>query len=82
MTAAKESGSGLILTPVKASRKQRQVLGSNTILTPVRRSLRLSARHVRGEGEGGIKSEGVDERTRTSKDENSVPGSKATGSNK
>lgn len=82
MTTATENGSSLVLTPVKASRRQRQVLGSNTILTPVRRSLRLSARHVGGGGEGEIKSDGVNQRTMTSEDENIVPSSKATGNSK
>ncbi|KAI0560402.1 hypothetical protein FGB62_113g125 [Gracilaria domingensis] len=39
------TGSNLFLTPVRASRKQRLELGADTVVTPVRRSLRLSTKH-------------------------------------
>ncbi|CAN8066437.1 unnamed protein product [Agarophyton chilense] len=38
-------GSNVFLTPVRASRKQRLELGADTVVTPVRRSLRLSKRN-------------------------------------
>lgn len=39
------TGSTVFLTPVRATRKQRDMLGTDTIVTPVRRSLRLSRRY-------------------------------------
>lgn len=39
-------GSSVFLTPLRASRKQREVLGTDTVVTPVRRSIRLSSRLV------------------------------------
>lgn len=44
-TATSKAGTNVFLTPVRASRKQRAQLGADTIVTPVRRSLRLS-RHT------------------------------------
>ncbi|CDF35997.1 unnamed protein product [Chondrus crispus] len=35
-----------VLSPVRATKQQREVLGSESIVTPVRRSLRISMRHV------------------------------------
>lgn len=35
-----------ILSPVRATRQQKEVLGSERIVTPVRRSLRISRRHI------------------------------------
>ncbi|PXF47360.1 hypothetical protein BWQ96_02840 [Gracilariopsis chorda] len=37
-----KAGTNVFLTPVRASRKQRAQLGADTIVTPVRRSLRLT----------------------------------------
>lgn len=44
-----QGGSSIVYTPVRATRKQRELLGADTVVTPVRRSLRLSRRSLEGE---------------------------------
>lgn len=41
-------GSEVFLTPVRASRRQKASLGTENVVTPVRRSLRISRRNVSG----------------------------------